>query len=67
MKLPDPSPKYMVRFHLIMMAIWGGPLLFATVVWWKNSILWVGLMSVYAAWVGHFSAYDAARAERNSA
>lgn len=34
-----------------------------TVIWWKQSILWVAIMSLYANFVGHFSAYQAARAE----
>lgn len=52
------------RFHLAMTGTWA--LLAApTVIWWRESILWVAFMSLYANMVGHWSAYQAARAERN--
>lgn len=35
-----------------------------TALWWKNSILWVGLMSVYACMTTHWSSFQGARAER---
>ena len=34
-----------------------------TIVWWKDSILWVSLMSLYAIIVSHWSALEAAKAE----
>lgn len=34
-----------------------------TVLWWRDSILWVGLMSVWANVATHYSAYVSARAE----
>jgi hypothetical protein len=34
-----------------------------TLLWWKESILWIALMSVWANVAGHWSAFDAARAE----
>jgi hypothetical protein len=34
-----------------------------TVLWWRESILWVALMSVWANVAAHFSAWQAARAE----
>jgi hypothetical protein len=58
----DPRPRTLVRFHLVMMLVWIA-LLPPTVVWWKESILWVATMSLYANFVGHFSGWDAARAE----
>lgn len=51
------------RFHLVAMVTWA-LLLIPTVLWWKESILWVAGMSLYANFVGHFGAYQAARAER---
>lgn len=63
MRLPDPSPEFLVKFHAIMLLVWAGPGLLITVVWLKESILWVGMMSVYACAIGHFASYDAARAE----
>lgn len=50
------------RFHVTMIPVWM-LLAIPTIMWWKESILWVATMSLYANWVGHFGAYDAARAE----
>jgi len=63
MKLPDPSPRALVRFHLAMMVLWV-VLFVPTFLYWRHSVLWVAIMSQYANFVGHFSGYDAARAER---
>lgn len=56
-----PDARALARFHARMMAVWA-LLLIPTLIWWKNSILWVAAMSLYANFVGHFSAYDACRA-----
>lgn len=58
----DPAPRALVRFHMVMMIVWA-VMFVPTVVWWRNSILWVAFMSLYANFVGHFSGWDAARAE----
>lgn len=50
------------RIHLIGMAVWAC-LALPTVLLWRESILWVAFMSLYANFVGHWSGYDAARAE----
>lgn len=63
MRLPEPDPEFLVKFHAVMLALWAGPGLIVTVLWLKDSILWVGIMSVYACAIGHFASYDAARAE----
>lgn len=34
-----------------------------TLFWWRESILWVALMSVWANVVSHYTAWQAARAE----
>lgn len=47
------------RFHLVMMVVWA-LLLIPTVIWWKESILWVAGMSLYANFAGHFAAYEGA-------
>lgn len=36
-------------------------LLIPTLLWWKESILWVASMSLYANFVGHLSSYEAAK------
>lgn len=38
-------------------------LMVPTVVWWKESILWVAVMSVWANVGSHWSAYQGVRAE----
>jgi hypothetical protein len=60
------APKSLVRFNLVATLIWI-LLIIPTLLWWKESILWVALMSIWANVVGHFSAYVAARAETESA
>ena len=53
----------MRKFHLGM-TILRASLAVPTVLWWKESILWVALMSVWANVAAHWSAYQGARAER---
>lgn len=52
----------MEKFHLVMMVLWA-VLVVPTLLFWPDSILWVAFMSLYANFVGHFSAYQASRAE----
>lgn len=56
------TARHLRRIHLALAAMWA-LLAIPTIVWWKDSILWVALMSVYAVVVAHLAAYDAARAE----
>lgn len=58
------SPHAWRTFHLIATTVWV-ILAIPTVIWWKDSILWVAIMSVWANVVGHWGAYQAARAEEN--
>lgn len=37
----------MLKAHIILTVIWG-ILVIPTILWWKDSILWVGFMSIYA-------------------
>lgn len=50
------------RVHLILTAVWA-TLAIPTLLWWRESILWIAFMSLYANVAGHWSAYQAARAE----
>lgn len=50
------------KFHLVMVIIWA-VLLVPTMIWWRDSVFWVAVMSLYANLIGHWSAYQAARAE----
>lgn len=52
----------MPKFHLYAAFVWA-LLLIPTLLWWKDSILWVAAMSLYANFIGHWSAYQAKRAE----
>lgn len=48
--------------HLVLAGVWA-LLLIPTVIWWKNSILWVAGCSLYANVIAHLAAYAGARAE----
>lgn len=50
-------------FHLTFAVVWTC-LAVPTVLIWKDNILWVSLMSIYAIVVAHLSAYQATRAEK---
>lgn len=52
----------LARLNLISTFVWL-VLVFPSLLWWKNSILWVIVISLWANIVGHFSAYLAARSE----
>lgn len=63
-KQDSKRAKVYVVFHLCMTILWA-LLIVPTVIWWKQSILWVAIMSVWANLAAHFSAYQGARAEKN--
>jgi hypothetical protein len=48
-----------------MAAVWA-LLLIPTLLFWKNSVLWIAGMSLYANFVGHLSAAKASRAEQEA-
>ena len=52
----------LARFNLVFTFVWIA-LTPPSVLWWKESILWVIVISLWANVVGHFSAYLAARSE----
>ncbi len=54
--------KWLRRFHLTMMFVWLA-LAVPGIIWWKESILFVIILSLYANFAGEFSAYQARRAE----
>lgn len=51
------------RVHLVATFVWAA-LAVPTVLLWSRSVLWIGLISVYANVVTHISAWQAARVER---
>lgn len=52
----------LARFNLYFTFLWL-ILVVPSLLWWKDSILWVIVISLWANIVGHFSAYIAGRAE----
>jgi hypothetical protein len=53
------ASRIMRQVNLVLVFVWIIP----TVLFWKNSILWIALMSIYAVVVSHWGAYQASRAE----
>lgn len=54
--------KILKWFHLCMMLVWVC-LAVPGILWWRESILFVIILSIYANVAGEFAAYQAARAE----
>lgn len=50
-------------FHLTFTGAWVG-LLPPTLLWWRESVLWIALMSLWANISSHFAAWQSARTER---
>ncbi|ENU3138424.1 hypothetical protein ACFHZ2_003694 [Klebsiella pneumoniae] len=57
------TPVFIKRCHLVAAVMWVG-LAIPPLIWWKDSVLWVILISIYANIVGHLSGYSAARADQ---
>ncbi|OXM97949.1 hypothetical protein [Klebsiella pneumoniae] len=57
------TPVFIKRCHLVAAVMWVG-LAIPSLIWWKDSVLWVILISIYANIVGHLSGYNAARADQ---
>ena len=57
------SPVVIKRCHLVAAIMWV-VLAIPSVIWWKDSVLWVIIISIYANIVGHLSGYSAARADQ---
>lgn len=51
--------------HYVLAGVWA-LLLIPTLLLWKNSVLWVAAMSLYANFVGHLSAAKAGRAQQEA-
>ncbi|HHE0232727.1 TPA: hypothetical protein ACOZ2Y_000941 [Klebsiella pneumoniae] len=57
------TPVFIKRCHLVAAVMWVG-LAIPSLIWWKDSVLWVIFISIYANIVGHLSGYSAARADQ---
>lgn len=62
-RLHDPA--FTTAFHKWATLAWI-LLLIPSLIWWRESIAWVVTMSVWANIAGHWSAYQASRAEENA-
>lgn len=56
------SPETHAKFHLYATVFWI-LMIIPTVLWWKSSVEYLVAISVYSIIVGHFSSYEATRAE----
>lgn len=54
--------RYLRSVHGSLTLVWLG-LVVPTVIWWRESVFWISLMSIYAIVVSHAGAWQAARAE----
>jgi hypothetical protein len=54
--------RYLRRFHAVMTVAWLA-LAVPSLIWWKTSITWVIVLSVWANVASHFGAWQGARAE----
>ncbi len=54
------TPVFIKRCHLVAAVMWVG-LAIPSLIWWKDSVLWVILISIYANIVGHLSGYSSAK------
>lgn len=52
----------MTRLHLCLTVLWV-VLLIPTLLWWRDSVLWVAVMSWYAIVASHVSGYQSGRTE----
>jgi hypothetical protein len=51
------------KLHATLTVVWVF-LIAPTLLWWRDSVLWVALMSLWANIAAHWSAWQGARAER---
>jgi hypothetical protein len=56
------DPRTWRRLHAGLVLFWLA-LIPPTVIWWRDSVAWVALLSIYANVAGHFGSWQAARAE----
>jgi hypothetical protein len=57
------EPKFQARFHAAMTVFWL-LLTIPALIWWKESILYVILLSQWANLASHWSGFQAAHAEK---
>jgi len=57
------TPRVQGAVHLALAFLWIAAIP-PTLLWWRDSVLWVALMSLWANIASHFAAWQAAQAER---
>lgn len=60
-----PSPAAWSRIHAALAVTWA-LLLVPSLLWWRDSLIWVIAMSCYANCAGSMASWMAARADANS-
>lgn len=59
------EPEFQAKFHATMTVVWMA-LAVPSFLWWKESLLWVIAMSLWANVAGHWSGFQAAHAEKRT-
>ena len=60
------SARGLMRVHFWLTVSWFLVMPLAIVMGWVKSVVFIAVASIYANFVGHFSSWQAARAEKNS-
>lgn len=58
----NSTVKWLRRFHLTMIVVWCA-LAIPGLIWWREAVWFIVVMSLYANVAGEFAAYQGARAE----
>lgn len=53
------------NYHLVLACIWL-VLLIPSLIWWKDSVMWVIVLSIYANWEASMSAWNAKKAQKDA-
>lgn len=59
------SPEFMAKFHAVMTILWM-LLLIPSLIWWKESVLWVIVMSLWANVASHWAGFQASQGEKRT-
>ena len=58
------EPEHSSKVHLVFLWTWLIPGSVVTILWLSNSVAFVAWMSLYAIVIGHWSSWQASRAEK---
>jgi hypothetical protein len=59
------EPEFQAKFHAVMTVVWA-VLTIPALIWWKESILWVIVLSQWANVASHWAGFQAAHAEKRT-